>query len=156
MGSKLGIRGLWISTIAILATSGFQALTGHWVSFFLFWPGFQSLDKYLGFLNTLASMHRVIGFVTAGLGIAVTAFAFVSRPGRTVRLFALLGLVMVGLAATGGYLYVTSVFKDRWSLGQMADAFVGVFGAYFLQLLFMVMKSRGSRGADQVRATPLS
>ena len=148
MSQKTYVTALWVSTIAILATSAFQALSGHWVSFFLFWPGFQSLDRYLGFLNTLASMHRAIGFATAGLSLVVLLFAVLSKPGMAVRLFAILGLAMVALAAIGGYLYVTSVFKDRWSLGQMADAFVGVFGAYFLQVLFMARRymSRASGG----------
>ena len=148
MSQKTYVTALWVSTIAILATSAFQALSGHWVSFFLFWPGFQSLDRYLGFLNTLASMHRAIGFATAGLSLVVLLFAVLSKPRMAVRLFAVLGLAMVALAAIGGYLYVTSVFKDRWSLGQMADAFVGVFGAYFLQVLFMARRymSRASGG----------
>ena len=148
MSQKTYVTALWVSTIAILATSAFQALSGHWVSFFLFWPGFQSLDSYLGFLNTLASMHRVVGVVTAVLAISVAVFAVLSKPGLVVRLLALLGLVMVGVAALGGYLYVTSVFKDRWSLGQMADAFVGVFGAYFLQVIFMVRKSLSQQRAS--------
>ena len=70
-------------------------------------------------------------------------FALLSKPGVLVRVCAIVGLVMAGLATLGGYLYVTSVFKDRWSLGQMADAFVGVFGAYFVQLIFMTIRSRG-------------
>ncbi len=147
MSRTVFVRGLWICTIAIVATAAFQALSGHWVAFFLFWPGFPSLENYLGLLNTLASLHRVFGVITGVLSIATLVFALLSKPGLIVRICAIVGLVMVGLAVLGGYLYVTSVFQDRWSLGQMADAFVGVFGAYFIQLIFMVANYYGRRVA---------
>ena len=142
MGRNAFLWGLWVSTGAVLVTSAYQALSGHWISFFLFWPGFEFLQKYAAFLDTLASLHRVLGLVTGLLSIPVLVFAFLSRSKAFVRIFAVVGFVMVIVAALGGYRYVTSAFKDRWSLGQMADAFVGVFGAYFIQLVFMTIGSR--------------
>ena len=145
MSHRVYVRGLWACTIAILAISGFQALSGHWVALFLFWPGFQSLGKYMGLLNSLASLHRVFGFLTGGLSVVTLVFALLARPRMLVRLSSIVGLGVVGLAVIGGILYVTSVFKDRWSLGQMADAFVGVFAVYFVQLLLMTISSRTQR-----------
>lgn len=142
MSRNTFLWGLWVCTGAILVTSAYQALSGHWISFFLFWPGFESLQKYASLLDTLASLHKVLGLVTALLSIPVLVFAFFSKSKALVRIFAVVGFAMVLLAALGGYRYVTSAFKDRWSLGQMADAFVGVFGAYFIQLVFMTIGSR--------------
>ena len=134
---KMSLWGLWVLVPAILAISVYQPLSGHWVAFFLLWPGFPSMEQLGGLLAALASVHRVLGFVTGALSVPILAFGFFSGPSRWVRVFAVVGFVMVFITVLGGYIYVTSVFKDRWSLGQMADASVGVFGAYFLQLIFM-------------------
>lgn len=99
----------------------------------------------MGLLNSLASLHRVFGFVTGGLSVVTLVFALLAKPRMLVRLSSIVGLGVVGLAVIGGILYVTSVFKDRWSLGQMADAFVGVFAVYFVQLLLMTISSRTQR-----------
>jgi hypothetical protein len=86
---------------------------------------------------SLSSFHKVAGFVTGGLSVLITCLVFFSRTSVYVRAFAVVGLVMTALAVIGGVVYVTTGFLDRWSLGQMADASVGVSGAYFIQLFFM-------------------
>ena len=138
MLQKIYLRGLWISTIAILLLSALQGLSGHWIVLFLLWPGGPaSGTTFIQAMGDLSTYHRIAGFVTGALSILVLFFAFFSKATIYVRVFAVLGFAMTALAAIGGILYVTSRFLDRWSLGQMADAFVGVFGAYFIQLFFM-------------------
>jgi hypothetical protein len=135
---KFYLWGLWISTILALLIAALQVLSGHWVSFFLLWPGGPSLGIiFIRGLMALAIYHRIAGFAIGGLSILILLFAFFSRSSIWVRSFAIMGLVMTALAASGGILYITSSLMDRLSLGQMADAAIGVFGAYFIQLFFM-------------------
>jgi hypothetical protein len=129
---------LWISTIAILVFIMLQGFSGNWTTYFLILPGAPTLSQgfVLGLTN-LAMFHKIMGFVTGFVSILVMVFAFISRSTVFVRAFAVVGFVIVALAAMGGFLFVISGFQDRWALGQMADAFVGAFAAYFLQLFLM-------------------
>lgn len=86
---------------------------------------------------TLSKYHKVAGYSMGGIALLVLLFAFLDKKSIYVRVFALLGIIMVGLAASGGILYVRSGHQDRFALGQMADASIGVFGSYFIQLFFM-------------------
>jgi len=116
-----------------------QGLSGNWITYFLILPGGPAKLRQglIHGLTALTVYHRVVGFVIALISILVLIFVFIRRSSKYVRLFAVLGFVITALAAIGGYLFVQSGFQDRWPLGQMADAFVGAYGAYFLQLFFM-------------------
>ena len=85
----------------------------------------------------LGTYHRIGGWTTGGLSVVILYFAFFSRSTVYTRIIAMVGFIMTVLAALGGYLYVTSGFADRMSLGQMADAATGVTGVYLIQLFFM-------------------
>lgn len=138
MFRKICLWGLWISTIIVLLLVAEQGLSGHWVTFYLLWPGGPTLGN--GFLNAmtvLGSYHRAIGFAIGAIAVLILFFAFFAKTSIYVRVLAILGFAMTVVTAAGGYVYVTSGFQDRWSLGQMADAFVAVFGLYFIQLFFM-------------------
>ena len=131
---------LWISTIVTLLVTAIQALSGHWLVFYLIWPGGPILGNRQAFLNAmikLSSYHRYAGYAVAGLSVVILASAFLSKATVYVRVLAVLGFAMVVLAVVGGVAFVNSAYQDRWSLGQMADAFVGVFGVYLIQLIFM-------------------
>jgi hypothetical protein len=130
---------LWVSTIVILVLVSLQGFSGNWVTFFLILPGGSSAFSQ-GFIPVLVKLglyHRIMGFVITLLSIVVLVFAFLKKSSIYVRVFAVLGFVLTVVAAYGGYLFFTSRYQDRLSLGQMADAFVGVDAAYFLQLFFM-------------------
>jgi hypothetical protein len=132
--------GLWISTLVVLLVTAIQGISGHWVAFFLIWPGPGGPvfgHTALQIVAKLPSYHKMAGFAIGGISVLVLFFAYTSKSSIYVRVFAVLGIVMTALAATGGILYVHSGLQNRWALGQMADAFVGVFGAYFIQLFFM-------------------
>jgi hypothetical protein len=133
-------RGLWIATISILAILSVQGLSGNWITFFLVWPGGPQAGLGLPFalaMAGLAQYHIVMGLTMGVLSIVIVVFAFMHKSSVYVRVFSVLGLVITASAAIGGILYVTSGFQDRWSLGQMADSFVGAYAAYFLQFFFM-------------------
>ncbi len=135
---KVGRWGLWISTIAVVLIAAIQGLSGHWLVFYLFWPGGPTLGSRLSqFVVWLGSYHRAAGFAVGALSLLVLFFSFVAKSSIYVRALAILGLALTVVTAAGGYLYVTSGYQDRWSLGQMADAFVGVLGIYLIQLIFM-------------------
>jgi hypothetical protein len=137
--NRVFIWGLWIATIVALLLSALQGLSGHWIVFFLIWPMQPPFGQaFINAMVKLSSYHRMAGFAVGGLSVLILFFAFASKSSIYTRIFAVVGFAMTVLAAYGGYLYVTSGFQDRWSLGQMADAFIGVFGAYFIQLLFMI------------------
>jgi heme A synthase len=127
---------LWASTGVILALLTLQGLSGNWITYFLVLPGGPAglSQVFIGGLVSLALYHRVTGFIIGFLSILVLILAFVRRWSNYVRLFAVLGFIITALAAMGGYLFVKSGFEDRWALGQMSDAFVGAYAAYFLQL----------------------
>ncbi len=130
--------GLWISTIAVILLAALQGLSGNWIVFFFLWPGGPDFgNRFIQAMVRLSSYHRTAGFAIGAISILILFFAFRSKSSIYVRIFAVLGFVMTALAATGGILYVTSNYQDRLGLGQMADAFVGVFGTYFIQLIFM-------------------
>jgi hypothetical protein len=134
----VGRWGLWISTIIIVLLAALQGLSGHWAVFFNFWGGGPALSSGVArFIVWLGSYHREAGFAVGGLSVVVLVFSFLTKSSIYVRALAVLGFALTVLTAEGGYKYVTSGFQDRWSLGQMADAFVGVFGVYFIQLFFM-------------------
>jgi uncharacterized membrane protein len=138
MLKKFSTWGLWVSTIIIVLLAALQALSGHWVIYFFLWPGGPSYGSaFVQAMVSLASYHRMAGFTVGALSIVVLFFAFASKPSIYVRIFAVVGFIMVALAASGGILYVTSGLQDRMGLGRMADAFVGVLGAYLIQLFFM-------------------
>lgn len=138
MSNKVCLWGLWISTIAVVLIAALQGLSGNWVTFFLIWPGTPGLQPaFIRAMVILASYHRIAGFIVGAISILILFFAFLSKSSIYVRIFAVAGFVMTALAAVGGFLYVTSGLQDRWSLGQMADAFVGVLGVYLIQLFFM-------------------
>jgi len=85
----------------------------------------------------LGTYHKITGFVIGALSITIPSLAFLARANNYVKVFSLLGFVVTILAAIGGVAYVNSGFGDRLGLGQMADAAVGVFVAFSLQLFFM-------------------
>jgi len=130
---------LWVLTAVILALLTLQGLSGNWITYFLILPGGPAnLSQVLiGGLIKLALYHRIMGFIIGLLSILILIFAFTRRWSNFVRLFAVLGFIITALAAIGGYLFVKSGLMDRWPLGQMSDAFVGAYAAYFLQLFFM-------------------
>ncbi len=139
MLQKASLKGLWILTIVILLIAALQGISGHWITFFLLWSGGPSFGQTLiQILVALPSYHIKAGFAVGGLSVLILLLVFFSKSNLLVRIFAVLGFVVVVLAVMGGFLYVTSGLNDRLSLGQMADAFVGVFAAYFLQLIFMI------------------
>jgi hypothetical protein len=130
---------LWVMTILILAAVTAQALSGNWITYFFILPGGPS-DLSPAFIQAMANLavfHKMLGFIIGGFSILVLASAFIHKSSFPVRIFAVLGLMASISAAIGGYLFVHSGFQDRWSLGQMADSFVGVYAAYFIQLFFM-------------------
>jgi len=136
--SRFNVWGLWITTILIVLISAIQALSGHWVTFFLIWTGGPDYgNTFTQAMLALGNYHKIGGWVTGGLSVVILYFAFVSKSSVYTRIFAVVGFIMTVLAAWGGYLYVTSSFQDRMSLGQMADAAVGVTGVYLIQLFFM-------------------
>ncbi len=133
---RIFLRALWISTIAILVVLSVQAWSGNWITFL---PGAPA-QLSSGFLYAIAKLrvyHKMAGFATGGISILTLIFAFVHRSSIYVRIFAVLGFLMTVSAIIGGFLFFTSGFHDRLSLGQMADSFVGAYAAYFLQLFFM-------------------
>ena len=135
---KINLWGLWIATILIVLISAIQALSGHWVTFFLLWPGGPDYgNTFIQAMLALGTYHRIGGWITGGLSVVILYFAFFSGSSIYTRISAVVGFIMTVLAAWGGYLYVTSSFGDRMSLGQMADAAVGVTGVYLIQLFFM-------------------
>jgi hypothetical protein len=139
MSSKGLNRGLWIATVAVLVVAAVQGLSGHWVTFYLIWPGSATYGHtIIQAMSDLANYHKAAGVAIAILSLLILILAFASKHNLYVRIFALLGFVLMVVTIIGGYKYVTSGFQDRWSLGQMADGFVGVFAAYFVQLLLMV------------------
>lgn len=138
MRQRVGKVGLWISTILILIVMAVQGWSGGWSAFYLVWPGYNPGNTFLLFVARLALYHMRMGFFTIGaLSVLIIIFAFLARSSIYVRIFAIVGLLLVALAAYGGLRFVTSSLQDRLSLGQMADSFIGVFAAYFLQFFFM-------------------
>jgi hypothetical protein len=136
--SKAFRIALWVSTIFVLVLSAIQALSGNWITLYLFWPGGPgTAPSFIKAMIDLADYHRYAGFTIGGLSILVLLFAFLAKPNIFVRIISIAGLIMAGLAASGGYLYVTTNTQDRWSLGQMMDATVGVLIVYSIQLTFM-------------------
>ncbi len=135
---KLSVT-LWALTGVILALLTLQGISGNWITYFIILPGGPAgLSQILiVFLVKLVLYHRIMGFVIGLLSILVLIFAFLRLWSKYVRLFAVLGFIITATAAMGGYLFVKSGFTDRWPLGQMSDAFIGCYAAYFLQLFFM-------------------
>jgi len=115
-----------------------QVLSGHWIIFFLIWPGGPDFGHaFTRAMLSLSNYHKAAGVTTGILSVLVLFFVFLARSSVYARIFAVLAFAMTVLAAVGGILYVRSGLVDRLSLGQMADASVGVLGAYFIQLFFM-------------------
>jgi hypothetical protein len=143
---------LWVSTLAILVLLTVQAFSGNWVTYFLVLPGGPAnlSQSFINAMVQLSIYHKIAGFVIGGISILVLIFAFISRSSIYVRIFAVLGFIIAASAGVGGFLYFKSGFQDRWALGQMADSFVGVYAAYFLQLFFMNKTTRFP-GAAQSR-----
>ena len=130
---------LWVSTLAILVLLSVQAFSGNWITYFFILPGAPAnlTQNFINSMAQLAIYHRIAGFVIGGISVLVLIFAFIGRSSIYVRIFAVLGFIISVSAGIGGYLFVKSAYQDRWALGQMADSFVGVYAAYFLQLFFM-------------------
>lgn len=138
MLQKVCFKGLWVSTIVVLLITALQILSGNWIAFFLLWPGGPHFGQaFVHILTGLPGYHIKAGFAVGAFSVLILFFAFLSKSNIFTRIFAVVGLIIVVLAVSGGFLFVTSSFQDRLSLGQMADASVGVFAAYFLQLIFM-------------------
>jgi hypothetical protein len=134
---KVSRLGLWVSIIVILLLVAVQGWSGGWCAFYLIWPGSNAGATFLHIVAWLTAYHRKLGFAIGGISVLIIVFAFLSKASIYVRVLAVLGLAVTVSAALGGYLYVHSSLQDRLSLGQMADSFIGVFAAYFLQLFFM-------------------
>ncbi len=133
-------KGLWISTLVIIALMIVQSFSGNWVTIFLIWPGGPGDQLGQAFTQAMAGLsayHAKMGFAIGVISILILVLAFVHKSSVYVRIFAVLGFIITASAAMGGILYVNSGYQDRWSLGQMMDSFVGAYGAYFLQLFFM-------------------
>jgi len=130
---------LWVLISLILALITLQGFSGNWITYFLILPGGPANlgQTLIQGLAVLALYHKIMGFLIGLLSILVLILAFVCRSSNYVRLFAVLGFVIIAFAAAGGILFVQSGLQDRWPLGQMTDAFVGAYAAYFLQLYFM-------------------
>lgn len=137
MMQKVSKTGLWVSTIVIIILIAVQGFSGSWCAFYLMWPGSNVGATFLHVVTGLAAYHRKMGFALGGISILIIIFAFLAKTSIYVRILAVLGLAAGIVAGVGGYLYVHSAFADRLSLGQMADSFIGMFAAYFLQLFFM-------------------
>jgi len=136
---QLSWKGLWISTIAVLVLLTVQGFSGNWITLFLILPGGPANlgDKFIQAMIGLSVYHSGMGFAMGCISVLTFVLAFTSRSSMYVRILAVLGFVITVSAAIGGMLYVSSGYKDRWSLGQMMDSFVGAYAAYFLQLFFM-------------------
>ena len=137
---NISLKGLWISTIAILVIMSVQGLSGNWITFFFVWPGGPGSQVGIAFVSAMAGLaqyHAAMGFAIGAISILILILAFMYRATVYVRIFAVLGFLITASAVMGGILYVSTVFQDRWSLGQMADSFVGAYAAYLLQLFFM-------------------
>lgn len=134
--------GLWISAILVLILTAVQGVSGNWTVFYLLWPGYNAGDTFLRIVVWLSFYHIKMGFALGAISILIIVFAFLSKSNWYVRIFSLLGLAVMFSAGMGGYLFVTTGFEDRLSLGQMADSSIAVFVAYFLMLLFMVKVPR--------------
>jgi hypothetical protein len=129
---------LWVLTIAILAVIAVQGLSGNWVTiFFVLRGGTQLSLDFLAAMGGLAQYHIIMGFITAAFAFLVLVFAFLRKSHILVRLAAIAGLLLVGSAILGGYLYVQDGLQDNWPLGQMMDSFIGAFAAYALMVVFM-------------------
>jgi hypothetical protein len=130
---------LWSSTLAILVLLSVQALSGNWVTYFLILPGGPAdlSQRFLVAVTNLATFHKMMGFIIGGVSVLILTFAFLHRSSIYVRIFTVIGFIIIVSAGIGGYLFVKSEFQDRWALGQMSDSFVGAYAAYFLQLFFM-------------------
>jgi hypothetical protein len=138
MRSKFFIYSLWTTTLAIVLLSAIQVLSGNWVTYFFLFPGGPNYgERFMRAMADLGTYHKIMGFVIGALSITIPPLAFLARANNYVKVFSLLGFVVTILAAIGGVAYVNSGFGDRLGLGQMADAAVGVFVAFFLQLFFM-------------------
>lgn len=130
---------MWASAGLILTLLTLQGLSGNWITYFLILPGGPAnlSQVFVSGLVKLAMYHKIMGLFIGLLSMLILIFAFTRRWSRYVRIFAVLGFIITALAAIGGYLFVQSGLTDRWPLGQMSDAFVGCYAAYFLQLFFM-------------------
>ncbi|MDO8567830.1 MAG: hypothetical protein Q7R57_03850 [Dehalococcoidales bacterium] len=147
---KFSLRGLWICTLLVLLIAAGQGLSGHWVLFYLLWPGGSGVGQaFMLAMVKLGIYHIAAGFTVGILSILILIFAFLAKSNFYVRILAVVSFIITFVAVLGGYWYVTSGFTDRWALGQMADAFVGVFAGYFIQLIFMLVKP----GSLRKRAT---
>ena len=129
--------GLWISIILVLILTTVQGVSGNWTVFYLLWPGYNAGDTFLRIVVWLSFFHIKTGFAIGAVSILIIVFAFLSKSNWYVRAFSVVGLAVMFSAAMGGYLFVTTAFEDRLSLGQMADSSIAVFAAYFLMLFFM-------------------
>ncbi len=139
MLKKVSRTGLWVSTIVVLIISAIQGLSGHWIAFYVYWPGQTSFGQnVIQILIRVSQYHIRAGFAVGVISVLILFFAFFSKSNILVRIFAVVGFIIVVLAVMGGFLYVTSNYQDRLALGQMADAFIGLFAAYFLQLIFII------------------
>jgi hypothetical protein len=132
-------KALWICTLAVLAILTVQGFSGNWITLFLILPGGSANlgDAFIQAMAGLASYHVYMGFAIGVFSILEVTLAFISRSSIYVRILAVLGLAITFSAALGGYLFVSSGYRDRWPLGQMMDSFIGAYVAYFLQLFFM-------------------
>ncbi len=154
MFNRVSQIGLWVSTGITLLIAAIQGLSGNWITFFLFLPGGPKFGSaFNAAMIDLASYHRTAGFIICGLSVITLIFAFSSKQNLLVRIFAVIGLVLTAVAAVGGILYVNSGTTDRLSLGQMADSFVGVFAAYFIQMIFMVKSLKFPWRPKEVKPT---
>jgi hypothetical protein len=141
---RISSKGLWISTGVILALLCVQGLSGNWITFLFNLPGAPT-DLGIGFYDAMVKLsmyHIIAGFSTIVISILILIFAFINRSNLYVRIFAVLGFIIIASAIIGGMEYVNSMFKDRWPLGQMADSFIGAFAAYFIQLFFLAKVPR--------------
>jgi hypothetical protein len=137
MSGKIFHVSIWIATFTILVLITLQGWTGGWSVFYLVWPGSNVSATIVQVTASLAAYHVHMGFGIGVVSILVILLAFLAKSSVYVRLFSILGFGIVVLAALGGFNFVTTAFADRLSLGQMADAFIGAYIAYFLQLFFL-------------------
>src|ERR1039457_6550029 len=95
MFQKVAQKALWIATIAILVISAAQGISGHWVTFYLIWPGSESsAQTFLRAMLDLANYHKAAGVAVGVLSILILILALGSLPSIYVRILSLVGLVL--------------------------------------------------------------
>ena len=135
------LRALLAVTLVVLTAQGWF---GDTVNIFIAPPNGTARPPatLAGFVHAVGSLqppvflvwHTVEGLGLVALAAAVLILSLVSRVSWAARIFALLGLFFMVVAALGGYLFVMSGFSDGPSSAQMGGGFIGAYATEFLTL----------------------